>query len=137
MYCNQCGLNIDDNSRFCAGCGKPVQPSAHLGNISQPNQPSSSYPGDNITTYFDNASTRSSEGGTFWWGVLSFIAPVVGIVLFFVWRNYNKYPRRAKVCLVCGLISIAINIIFLLSNPEYFAAGLFTTLSGASRYLSF
>lgn len=39
--------------------------------------------------------TTKSDGSALGFGVLSFVIPVVGLVLFFVWRKSN--PKRAKV----------------------------------------
>ena len=99
MYCNQCGYNIGDNAKFCPACGCKVLPQNQ-------NQ------GTEITTYFENApaSKPGDEGSTFWWGVLCLILPpIVGFVLYFVWRE--KFPKRAKTCLWCAIVSVVLYII--------------------------
>jgi hypothetical protein len=116
MYCSQCGLSNWDDAKFCAGCGMSI------GKGTMQDIP--------VGAYFGNApQARSGEGGVFWWGLLSVLIPIVGIVLFLCWRN--KYPRRAKVCLWCGVISMAIN---------FFAAPYIADLSfslASNLYFSF
>jgi len=89
-------------------CGSRVQQA-------QPAQPAQAVQqqqqSESITTYFDNApqaKVPGERGGSFWWGVLCFFVPIVGIILGSVWRE--KYPKRAKVCLWCGIVGIITNI---------------------------
>jgi len=121
MYCNQCGRRLDEGSQFCAGCGKPVESTGaavqpanvttYFGSEQQSNQ------GSTIGTYFDNAPVANkSEGNVFWWGVLSLFVPIVGIILYIQWKQI--YPKRAKVCLWCGIVSIAFNVYLTVSGVE-------------------
>ena len=44
-----------------------------------------------------------------WWVILGFFLPVVGLILYFVFKESNL--ARAKKCL-CGVISIAVAVVF-------------------------
>jgi len=116
MYCNQCGFNVGEDARFCPACGSAVNQQRGNKNIGQPLNP----PADSINTYFDNTPKPGDEGSAFWWGVLCVIVPpILGFILFFVWRE--KYPRRAKVCLWCAIVSLILNIFL---APYYEELGL-------------
>lgn len=48
-----------------------------------------------------------NDSGSFGWGVLGFCLPIVGIILYFVWKE-NK-PLSAKMAIRGALISVAIS----------------------------
>ena len=47
------------------------------------------------------------EENNIWWGVLGFFIPLVGLILFFVWKN--DYPKRAKASIIGLIIRIILN----------------------------
>ena len=87
MFCPKCYQKIGDKSNFCKHCGASLQ-------------------------NLQNITTPEPSGGNFWFGVLSFFEPIVGFVFFGVWRK--KRPRRAKVCGINSLVSVALALFFLL-----------------------
>ena len=68
MYCKKCGKEINDDAAFCPYCGNAAG--------SSENRPA------------------KEDGSSFWWGLLGFLIPIVGLILYIVWRN--DYPLRAK-----------------------------------------
>lgn len=88
-YCKNCGKQIEDGVQFCSNCGadqrEPVQ--------------------QNVT----NAPTVVDNGG-FGWGLLGFCIPIVGLILFLVWRDTK--PRTSKAAGKGALISVIIGIVF-------------------------
>ena len=119
MYCGQCGFNVEGGQQFCTACGSrmPQPPKTdgfdEAGLNSAYQSPKQQQPG-NVTTYFAAVPGTSQENTTYnWlWGILClFTVPIVGFVLYFVWRH--KYPKRAKVCLICGIICFFVNILYL------------------------
>lgn len=50
-----------------------------------------------------------NDSGSIGWGVLGFCIPIVGIILYFVWKE-NK-PRSAQMAIRGALISIAIGAV--------------------------
>ena len=50
------------------------------------------------------------DSGSIGWGILGFLIPIVGIVLFFVWKDTK--PKSGKVALIGALISIGLALIF-------------------------
>jgi len=92
MYCHQCGKEVE-NTNFCPYCGAQL-------NIAQEKQTDySSYqpihPQEPYQMYQDDAPSLG-------FAVLSFLVPIVGLVLFVVWNK--EYPLKAKSCLK-GLIT--------------------------------
>jgi uncharacterized membrane protein YvbJ len=81
MYCSNCGNKINDNERFCPYCG-----AEQTGSSKSP------------------AHTVSSDDtGSIGWGLLGFFIPIVGIILYFVWKN--EKPLNAKIALKGAIIS--------------------------------
>ena len=102
MYCKRCGRELDDSFKVCPYCGEPVNDEPLLNNQDYQiyeNMNNNSYPVNN-------------EGSAVGWGILSFMVPLVGIILSFAW-NKTK-PRTARTCLTCGLVSMGLNFISLL-----------------------
>lgn len=52
----------------------------------------------------------TNDSGSIGWGLLGFCVPIVGLVLFLVWRN--EKPRTAKVAGVGALIAVIISVIW-------------------------
>lgn len=81
-YCNNCGKEVSDFAANCPECGASQNTNS----------------GRKVT---------NDEGG-FLWGLLGFCVPLVGIILYFVWKD-EKY-NTAKALLTGALISIGISI---------------------------
>jgi hypothetical protein len=96
MFCHQCGKEVED-SNFCPYCGAQLKPEQsqqeNNQSVSQTNtQPLNQVQGD------DAPSTG--------FAIISFLFPVVGIILFAVWNK--DYPQKANSCLkgvIAGLIA--------------------------------
>ena len=64
-YCRKCGAMIDDEAVICPQCGVPQQ---------------------NFAPVMDN--------GGFGWGLLGFCFPVIGLILFLVWKDSRPVTSR-------------------------------------------
>lgn len=80
-YCTKCGQELEDNAVYCTNCGAQ--------NNGQ------------TTTKED----KSSVG----FNILSFFFPIVGLILFLVWKN--ETPIKAKGCGISALIGFIAGII--------------------------
>lgn len=82
-YCDTCGNEIDDSEPYCFHCGAAIE------------------------------SNEQSDGvaGDFWWGVLGFILPLLGLILYFVWREDK--PERGKSIIVGSVIGLVLNAVIL------------------------
>ncbi len=85
MYCKNCGQQLDDRAVVCPHCGVAT------GN------------GQIKTTAADD---RPSGG----FAVLCFFFPVVGLILYLVWRD--DYPQKARSCGKGALIGVIVSVAF-------------------------
>lgn len=83
-FCKNCGTQIDNNAAICPKCG-----------MAQGNQPMAQGSGDN---------------GGFLWGLLGCCIPVVGLILFLVWKDTK--PLTAKAAGKGALVSVILYVIF-------------------------
>lgn len=81
-YCKNCGAQIDDGVTNCPNCG------ASQGSTTPP--------------VVDN--------GGFLWGLLGCCIPIVGLVLFLVWKDTK--PKTAKAAGIGALVAVVIWIIY-------------------------
>ena len=79
MFCKNCGSEIDDKAYVCPHCGVKVQ--------------------DEVV---------EDSGSKIGWGILSFIIPLVGLILYLVWKT--ERPATAKLCGKCALIAVIIEV---------------------------
>ena len=84
MYCMNCGAKCSDQAQFCANCGQPLMnANASEGNNSVQHIPAAS---QNVA--------KAADAPSFGYKILGFFLPVVGLVLYLVWREQT--PLRAK-----------------------------------------
>ena len=77
-YCRKCGARVDDYAVVCPNCGAP-----------QDGTPDSPPVVDN---------------GGFLWGLLGCCIPLVGLILFLVWKDTK--PRTAKAAGIGALVCV-------------------------------
>ena len=85
-YCKNCGEQIDDMAVVCPKCG-----------VSQETKPA------------------VEDKGGFGWGLLGFCLPLVGLILFLVWKDTKPRTSKAagKGALICVIISVILYIVML------------------------
>lgn len=88
MYCKNCGKEIDDKAIVCIYCGVPV----------------------NNTQESSCNSGQLVDNGGFGWGILGCCIPVVGLILFLVWKDSK--PKTAKAAGIGALITTIAIILF-------------------------
>lgn len=100
MYCKNCEKEINDNAVICPECGVATA----------------------------NASTNSQQtqdNGGFLWGLLGCCIPLVGLILFLVWRDTK--PKTSKAAGIGALVSVSsVVLLYALS----FALGMGTLALG-------
>lgn len=82
MYCKNCGKEIDDLAVVCPNCGVAT------GN----NQPA------------------SDDTGSTGWGLLGCCIPIVGLILFLVWRDTK--PKNSKAAGIGALVSVCVSVLW-------------------------
>ncbi len=95
MYCKNCGKEIDNNAYVCPNCGVKVKDEL----AERREQQAAS----------DFEADSGSKAG---WGVLSFFIPIVGLILFLMWKA--ERPKTASVCGKCALASVIVGVVFMI-----------------------
>ncbi len=80
-FCRNCGTQIHDQAVICPNCG-----------VAQETKPA----------VVDN--------GGFWWSALGCCVPIVGLILFLVWKDTK--PKTAKAAGKGALISVIISVVW-------------------------
>lgn len=80
-FCKNCGQQIDDKAVICPSCG-----------VAQTTTPA----------VVDN--------GGFGWGVLGCCIPIVGLILFLIWKDTK--PKTAKAAGIGALVSVSIAVLY-------------------------
>ncbi len=81
MYCRHCGQEIDDQAVICPHCGVATQ-----------------------------ATTPVIDSGGIGWGILGCCIPIVGLILWLVWKDTK--PKTAKALGIGALVSVGISILY-------------------------
>lgn len=82
-YCKNCGRPLDDNAVVCPSCG-----------VAQSSTPA------------------STDNGGFGWGLLGCCIPIVGLILFLVWKDTK--PKTSKAAGIGALVSVVCCVVFYL-----------------------
>ena len=81
MFCKNCGQPMDEHSNVCPNCGA-VQ----------------------------NQTPPVVDNGGIGWGLLGCCIPVVGLVLFLVWKDTK--PKTAKAAGIGALVSVFLIVLY-------------------------
>ena len=87
MFCPSCGTKNDDNATFCANCGtglKGQAPQMNMGSAPSP------------------AGGNEEKGADTIVKILSFCFPIVGAILYFVWKE-DKPKAASQVCKMAAI----------------------------------
>lgn len=95
MICNRCGKKVDNNSKFCPNCGQEVTAS-NSNNVNN-----SEISNGNM----NNDSKKVNVGLV----IVSFLIPLVGLILFIVKKDNDK--KNAKACGISALIGFILGIV--------------------------
>jgi hypothetical protein len=83
MFCNKCGKEVDDDAVVCIGCGCSLKTEA--------------------------SSPQSSEGAGCFLSVLSFLIPLLGLILYLVWKDSR--PVASKACGKSALWGVIVGVV--------------------------
>ncbi|MBN2557533.1 MAG: zinc ribbon domain-containing protein [Clostridia bacterium] len=148
MFCEQCGKEIPENSKFCSGCGAKIEPTENIleESMSEPTAAEASYfeeppraepakpvpppaPVVQKAQYNDkNNLVKPLSIGAYVGMLILLWIPIVNIIMLLVWSfsdtvNVNK-KHLAIAILILALIGIVLGIIF----------GVLTAILGAGFY---
>lgn len=122
--CSYCGSPIEPGQKFCTNCGAeitfnipseteqiPPQPASAFQEVEQRpayEEPTSQPPVYQGSSYPAAPEPISYDGRTIVAAVFSFIFPIIGLILYFKWRNTN--PRAAALCVRVAGIAIVMGV---------------------------
>lgn len=95
-FCRNCGHEVEDNAAVCMNCG-----------AAQEQKP------------------QEVDNGGFGWGLLGCCVPIVGLILFLVWKDTK--PKTAKAAGIGALVCV---IAYVLLYVVFFAIGIGAGLAG-------
>ena len=98
-YCRHCGKPIGEEITVCPNCG-----GAQFVAKQEPKE----------ENFLDTAHIG--------WGVLGFLIPLVGLVLYLVWRE--EKPKTAKVAGFGALLSVGLQLSVAIFGSLFFGLGL-------------
>lgn len=112
-FCKMCGQEMADDAVVCNYCGAPKEASQEATQeaTQEASQATSQATSQEIPqpTVQTTAPQETDEGG-FLWGLLGCCIPIVGLVLFLVWKD-NK-PKTAKALGIGALVSVIATVLF-------------------------
>ncbi len=85
-YCPNCGNELKENQEVCLNCGKVL-----------------------ITK---SSATSQVDTGGFGWGLLGFCIPLVGLILYLIWKD--EKPKTAKIAGKGALISAILYVVLMI-----------------------
>ena len=107
LFCHNCGQQIDDAAQFCPFCGAaqgaaaqtaPAQPAPAQPAPAQSVAPQQYVPQPAPGQYVPQQAPvvqNPDDSGSFGWAILGFCLPIVGLILFLVWKDSK--PKTAHV----------------------------------------
>lgn len=101
-YCKNCGADAGEAS-FCPNCGTSTA-QAPVAPATTPTPAPAPAP-----TYSYANSSASGDASSIGFAVLSAFFPIVGLVLFFVWKD--QYPLKAKSCITGAIVGFILSVV--------------------------
>lgn len=85
-FCKKCGSELEEGQQVCGNCGTSVS-------------------GTNV----QSTTSGVNDNGGFGWGLLGFCFPIVGLILYLVWRQDK--PNNAKAAGIGAIIGFVLGLI--------------------------
>lgn len=101
MFCSKCGAKIPKNSEFCPECGNSIK---------------------EVST----VEMQEDSGTSIGWGILGFFIPMVGLILYLVWKTDR--PKDSKAAGIGALVSVILGILSVVFMFFIFFAALASTI---------
>lgn len=98
MNCKNCGKEFADGTKFCDQCGTKLEEEI----VEEPKEVQEK-------PQEEPKQENTQDDGSIGWGVLGFFVPIVGLILFLLWRT--ERPKSAKAAGLGALISVIINFV--------------------------
>lgn len=111
QVCNMCRSQLADNYNMCPNCGN-----TNLQYVPEQQMNGMQYGMNNMEQQYvqqvmnQNQNVQSNDSGSFGWAVLGFLIPIVGWILYFVWKNQK--PNSAKMAGIGGIVGFLVSFIY-------------------------
>lgn len=89
MFCRQCGHEVESRDKICSYCGANIQPE--------------------VSSFRKEVPV---DEGSFGWAILGFFVPIIGLILFIIWRD--EKPKSSKQAGVGALVSVILNVVMVI-----------------------
>lgn len=117
MTCKNCSATItDESTAFCPNCGNPLEPQDQpvqspvnpTPYTQQTDQAQLPYQQPVYQQPYPPQENPDDKGGCLWGG-LCFLVPVVGLILYLIWRK--EKPKTARACGIGALVSVILSVV--------------------------
>ena len=115
MFCTSCGKEFQNDMNFCPFCGTPAvkneqqtQDYNYAQNYNRTQYGNGQYYGGQQPYGYNEPNPKDKPSAGF--NALAFFFPIVGLILYLVWRD--ETPKRAKAIGKWALISVIIGVVF-------------------------
>lgn len=119
-FCKNCGVEINEGTAFCPNCGTKQDNGASnvvINGEPQPQVQPQPQPQYNTQPQYNsqpqyNGQPPVVDNGGFGWGLLGCCIPLVGLILFLVWKD-NK-PKTAKAAGIGAIVGVVLGVLYYL-----------------------
>lgn len=111
-FCKNCGVEINEGTAFCPNCGTKQDNGASNVVINGEPQPQPQPQPQYNTQPQYNGQPPVVDNGGFGWGLLGCCIPLVGLILFLVWKD-NK-PKTAKAAGIGAIVGVVLGVLYYL-----------------------
>ena len=104
-FCKNCGKELEDNATFCGNCGaaQDVAPAPTV-------EPT---PVVEPEPQYQQPQPPVVDNGGFGWGLLGCCVPIVGLILFLVWKDTK--PKSSKAAGIGALVSVIVYVVYIIA----------------------
>lgn len=128
-YCQYCGKQMAEDALVCPHCGQAVpgaisndqaksnipQPNEDVENVPSHTEATDTIPNPAANHHRTGGQNRlaKKDNGSFGWAILGFFIPLVGLILFLVWRK--ETPKNANSAGIGALVGVVSTIVYWIS----------------------
>lgn len=108
-FCKNCGVEISEGTAFCPNCGTKQDNGVTNAAANEPQPQVQPQPQYNTQPQYNGQAPVVDNGG-FGWGLLGCCIPLVGLILFLVWKD-NK-PKTAKAAGIGAIVGVVLCVLY-------------------------
>lgn len=101
MKCSNCDYSVKKDAIYCPNCGVKV---TETNDVTKKTTKKNEEKEETVEVV-----ENKDSGAAFAWGILGFFIPLVGLILFLVWRE--ERPKDSKGAGIGALVRVILNLI--------------------------